>query len=74
LQAIVEQLCETNQQIHDKGLKHIAHLEAKESANVARARLLESELKQLETSPYRAAKLLLRALRNRLCSALKSGR
>jgi cell division septum initiation protein DivIVA len=43
LQTIVEQLCETNRQIHEKGLRHISRLEAEESAADAHIAHLEAK-------------------------------
>ena len=43
LQTIVEQLCETNRRIHEKGLLHISRLEAKESAAAAHIAHLEAK-------------------------------
>jgi type I site-specific restriction endonuclease len=43
LQAIVEQVCETNRQIHEKGQQYIARLEAKESVADAHIAHLEAK-------------------------------
>ena len=43
LQAIVERLCETNEQIHEKGQRYISRLEAKESAAEAHIAHLEGK-------------------------------
>ena len=43
LQAIVEQICETNRQIHEKGQQYIARLEARESAADAHIAHLEAK-------------------------------
>jgi MoaA/NifB/PqqE/SkfB family radical SAM enzyme len=43
LQTIVEQLCETNGQIHEKGQRHISRLEANESAAAAHIAHLEAK-------------------------------
>jgi hypothetical protein len=43
LQAIVERLCETNEQIHEKGQRYISRLEAEESAAKAHIAHLEAK-------------------------------